>query len=328
MFEKILGWISERWKSLVGIDTLEGQINLLTAKVKAQDDILYQVDKDKLQLAKDKIDLQAQVVVLNDTVAGKNASIESLKTEMAVQGVEVPSIKPTFLGSTAYVYRPNIQVEGEDISVPVPPDIYTRSNLLAKKVDVSTLKSLPKYAKVVKVWEYVINALVRYTGDKQDNWQLHPISILRATGDCEDGTILFLDACRMVGISASEVFNCVGNTSFGYHSYPVVFFSETEIIGTPIAGTGAGWYIFETTIDFVPAAPKKLNGSQYWCEGGLQNWLYYGNVKPENVGDFNGVAMPTSTGAPLRKRRRIENDKDKYERIKKYWRDDFVCQQK
>jgi transglutaminase-like putative cysteine protease len=197
--------------------------------------------------------------------------------------------------------------------------------LLAKKIDISSLKSLPKYAKVVKVWAYVINALTRYTGDKRDNWQLHPITILRGTGDCEDGVIVFLDACRMVGISASQAFNTVGNTSFGYHSYPIVWFDDADLVGTKLEGAGKGWYIFETTLDYVPTAPKKLNGSEYWCEGGLQNWLYYGNVKPENVGEFNGVKMPTATGSV--KGKRIDNSKLDKEGLKKYWRDDFVCQQ-
>lgn len=315
----VLGWLSSVWKTTTGIDILEGKIEVLTATVKAQDAILYQVDKDKLQLAKDKIDLQKQVADLNVLNVSKDSAIESLKTELAVQGIEVPSVKPTFLGA-GFCYSPNIQVEGEDVMVTNPPDIYTRSDLLARKLNLSDVKRLPKYAKVVKVWEYVINSLT-YSFDKTDNWQFHPTTIMRKKGDCEDGTILFLDACRMVGIPASQAFNAVGNTSFGYHSYPIVWFEDADLVGTPIEGTGKGWYIFETTIDFIPDKPKRFISSQYWCEGGLQNWLYFGAVKNENKSDFNGVVMP-STGAGDIKRKRIEDSVEKRLMIIKHWKED------
>jgi len=313
----MFGFLWKTWQDVAGITALRGEIALLTAKVKAQDDILYQVGKDKLTLAQDKIELQRKLAaqievanVLNVRLLELNSNIDSLKTELAQNGVEVPTTKPSFIG-TGYCYRPNIQVEGTDVSVSNPCDIYTRSDLLCRSLGISSLKSLPKSQKVRKIWEYVIKA-IEYRYDKQDNWQLHPITVLRRYGDCEDGTILFLDCCRAAGIPASEVFNFVGNTSFGYHSYPCVYFKGDE------ADSGEGWYIFETTLDFLPDKPKKLNGSKYWCEGGIQNWLYFGSVKPEFATSFNGVTMPSTRASP--QKMKIENNKEKREMIKKHWR--------
>jgi hypothetical protein len=117
----------------------------------------------------------------------------------------------------------------------------------------------------------------------------------------------------MVGISGAEVFNTVGNTSFGYHSYPIVYFKDDEI------STGVGWYIFETTIDYVPSSPIRLCGSKYWCEGGLQNWAYYGRIVNDYFRDFNGISMPASTGDP--RKLKIDNGNEKRKQIIRYWRE-------
>jgi len=119
-------------------------------------------------------------------------------------------------------------------------------------------------------------------------------------------------------VSAAEVFNAVGNTNFGYHSYPIVWLSVEDTIHTPVEGFGAGWYIFETTIDFNPATPKKLNGSKYWCEGGLQNWLYSGVVRKNDSSQFNGIKMPVRAGSSGKK---INNSLKKRRDIIKYWKD-------
>jgi hypothetical protein len=324
----VVGWCVAQYKWFFGIDDLEAKIDTLTAKVTAQEDLLYQTSKDKLQLAKEKIALQkdydallasskADANVLNDRITELLGSVESLKTELAQQGVEVPSVRPEYIG-TGFCYRPNIKVETEDISVPNPPDIYVRSDLLNRSLGVSSLRKLAKYQKVVKVWAFVIQAL-KYKYDVGDNWQVHPITIFRKLGDCEDGTILFVDACRACGISASEVFNSVGNTSFGYHSYPIIWFDSDEIKGTPIEGSGPGFYIFETTLDYVPDKPKKLNGSPYWVEGGIQNWLYFGSANEKFSSLFNGIKMP-ATGAGIDRKQRIDNSKLKRQRIIEFWR--------
>jgi len=465
----IADWIRNYWNAFTGMDILEDENSLLLSKVKAQDDLLYQVDKAKLELAKDKIELQkkldAQIIVsnvLNVRISERNSSIESLKTELAMHGVEIPTSNPSFL-SKGLCYQPNVQVEGEDIRITNPPDIYSRSDLLYRELRVDSIKSLPKYEKLSKIWNYVIKA-IEYKYDAVDNWQYHPITILRKFGDClpedtflttsdgnlfeikdskcgmeiiglngeptkilnvwnkgtlstkrfslsnksvlectsnhkvfvvtplgdireilaselkvgdellsinklklkkglttrnsiypitvekiedgrsvicydietenngiylpesdiivhncEDGTILFLDACRMCGIPADKVFNTIGNTSFGYHSYPIVWMDVEDLVGTASEGQGKGWYIYETTLDFLPTSPKKLKGSNYWCEGGLQNWKYFGVVRTLNYSTFNGVRMPAPAGDIRNKK--IDNSERKRNAIIKYWRD-------
>jgi len=320
----MIEWLIAKWKDITGIASLEASVSTLTAKVSAQNDILYQVSKSKLQLAEEKIALQKKydealdvANVLNVRITELGLVIESLKTEIAANGIDLPAAKPAFIGS-GYCYRPNIQVEGEDISVQDPTNVYTRSDLLNKSIRSQDLKKLNKYQKLMKIWEFTINALT-YKWDTRDNHQLHPITILRKFGDCEDGTILFIDACRACGISATDAFNHVGNTSFGYHSYPTVFLDDADIKGTPCEQTGKGFYIYETTLDFVPSAPKKLNGSQYWSEGGIQNWAFFGSIKPESASLFNGIAMP-KTGAGDIRELKVEDGEDKRKAINDYWK--------
>lgn len=318
----IFSWFEERWKDLTGVSALETQIALLTGKIRAQDDILYQMDKEKLILAIDKIDLQKKNSELQADVVNLNGAVESLKTELAANGVDLPAAKPAFIG-TGYCYRPSVMVEEETLSMSNPCDMYVRSDLLCRKLNLDAIKKLPKYQKLMKIWEYVVlNFSYRY--DKRENWQFHPLTLLRGAGDCEDSTIVFLDACRSAGVSGANVFNVVGNTAFGYHSYPVVWLSSQDIAGTPCENTGEGFYIFETTLDFVPAAPKKLNGSKYWAEGGLQNWLFYGSVKQEHSGLFNGITMPQTASSASDKRKRpvIDNSKKKKKEINNYWKEE------
>jgi len=321
------------WKWLedwTGVTLLKASNAEYVVQIKYLNDVLYQTNNTQVALAKDKLALQGRITeleakqkddasVFNVRIAELNGSIESLKTALAQSGTEVPSVQPAFIDQNLYCYRPNIQSEGEDISVSDPRNSYVRSDLLNRALDITNLRKLPKYQKLMKIWEYVIRC-IEYKYDKSDNWQFHPCTIMRKYGDCEDGTILFVDACRAAGIPADQVFNTVGSTSFGYHSYPVVFLSSEDLAAVPDS-KGQGFYIFETTLDTVQTAPKKLNGSQYWAEGGLQNWLYFGGIKASSASLFNGITQPKTGAGHTKQKEKIDNSEKKRQKIIEYWRD-------
>ena len=130
---------------------------------------------------------------------------------------------------------------------------------------------------------------------------------------CEDGTIIFVDSCRALGIPANEIFNSVGPTNFGYHSYPVVWLSQDDVKGTKLEGKGDAWYIFETTLDYHPDAPLKLQGSKYWVDN-MANWKYAGQVKKEFKVIFNGLMTNAGEDA------KVYDSKKKRNAINKYWK--------
>ena len=86
--------------------------------------------------------------------------------------------------------------------------------------------------------------------------------------NCEDGTCLFVTLCRIAHVPADSVFNATGwyrdGTNAYGHSYPIVKMED------------GNWYIMETTIDFVPNAPKLFKGSNYDASWGYANWKITG----------------------------------------------------
>ncbi len=97
------------------------------------------------------------------------------------------------------------------------------------------------------------------------------------THQCEDGTILFVTLSRIAGVPADKVFNALGNVytktgkvAFG-HSWPIAQMSDGK------------WYIFESTLDFVPSKPMPFIGSLYSAEWGVHNWKYDGIIKPDKA---------------------------------------------
>lgn len=315
------------WNGFFGLTPLRVRIIDLENIIKNQNDVLYQVGNEKVNLAMDKIRLQNKVESLTEaasvyqnTIVSLNNSIDSLKAELAYQTTEPETEKPKYISKDGFCYAWMFQSEGEDILLKNPTHVYTRSDMLYDLVKVEELKKLPRYQRLMKAWEFVIKAIT-YKYDKFDNAQLHVVSLYRKKGDCEDGAIMFLDILRMLGFSPTEVYNVVGNTSFGYHSYPVVWLTKEDIAGTPVESQGEGLYIYETTLDFLPDSPKKLNGSNYWCEGGIQNWRYFGAIDLNYSKNFNGVAMPKSGGSNVDiRKRRIDHGRQKRDEINEDWK--------
>jgi hypothetical protein len=112
-----------------------------------------------------------------------------------------------------------------------------------------------------------------YNYDDGEDWRFSAISAAYGKGDCEDGTILFLDLAREAGFKPTEIFNATGwvtnknGEKFG-HSFPIL-------------NCGDGWYIYETTLSSLPTSTMKFLGSKYDCSWGLANWLWDGKLKDE-----------------------------------------------
>ena len=229
--------------------------------------------------------------------------------------------KPDWLNANQVAYHPYIQIPkvDEGYSMEDPTGIYTGSEFLYKEIDGAGIRILPTYESLIEIWKYVVG-ISKYESDVGDNWQPHPITIVRGKGDCDDTTILFVDACRMIGIPADKVFNAVGPTSFGYHSYPIVYLTREEIEGTPSEKNGEGWYIFETTLHSLSKTPRprKLVGSPYWVNS-TANWEYQGKIYSKSKAQFNGTPGGKMTGASKKKEKKIDYGKKKIEEINNDW---------
>jgi transglutaminase-like putative cysteine protease len=288
---------------------IESNIDLVQ-KLKYANDVIYNTNKDKTHLAQQKIELENKVALLTGEVEQKNQAIESLKTELALNQVEPVSEFPNFL-ENGKVYKPSIRLEdGTYMVVYEPRVMYHLSDILIDKV--KHWRTLSEYEKLLKVWEYVVKAL-KYEYDKTDNWQFPDVTVIREKGDCEDGTVLLVSLARAVGIPAHKIFNAIGPTAFGYHSFSIAYIDKDS--GSTLT---PGWYIFESTLDFMPKQPKALVGSQYWIDAGLQNWRYAGAIKSGFMDKFNGKY--TKTGGP-QKEQKIENSEEKRQAIIKYWKE-------
>ena len=187
--------------------------------------------------------------------------------------------KPEFLNDNN-VYNPVCKVttiSGVKNVVLRPTDIYTFNTKIMELVNekgwrLLYIKDKKKCAK--KIWDYVVENLT-YEYDEGDDWRFSPVTLKRGIGDCEDGTILFLDIARESGFQPNEIFNACGwvtinsETRYG-HSFPIV-------------NCGDGWYIYETTLSVVKSSPMLFKGSKYDCSWGLGNWSWYGKLKNGDI---------------------------------------------
>lgn len=173
------------------------------------------------------------------------------------------------------VFIPKIRLDAKDGVQVVrlnPLDPYTSSYAvkeLAKRHNLKTLYKEDKKACAYAIWKIVIGALT-YEYDKEEDWRPSYVTIRYTHGDCEDGTILFVDLAREAGFRPDEVFNACGWVSttsgkFG-HSFPILNYGE-------------GWNIYESTLDRVPTAPMPFKGSNYSADWGLTNWEWFGKIK-------------------------------------------------
>lgn len=302
----------------------------LVDKIKYQNNMIYQLSKDDSGKAQKILELQDIVKELNSSIDFLTAlntayeqDIESLKTALAIYGeIEVPT--PQYLDESKKCYMPYRQVveKASNGSYSIngfiindPREMYITSNFQKKLVVEKGWKKLSKYEKLMAVWKWTSNRNTRvYIYDNGDNWQFAIETIYRKGGDCEDSTILFITTCRLLGIQANEIFNAVGPTSFGYHSYPIVYLTSNDIKGTNLSE--AGWYIFESTLNGTPIKPKPLKHSGYYIDnGGIQNWQFAGRVKPQFAEEFN---LSSSSKMPGQ---RVDNSDEKKIKIQQYWYD-------
>lgn len=178
-------------------------------------------------------------------------------------------VVPEWLDQSQYPYLPYLSLEEGKVKLDDPKEIYA-SNILLYNI-ASQWKDLSLNAKLLAIWKFVGDAL-QYRYDVSEDWQFPITTYYSKFGDCEDGTILFVELCRLAGISADSVFNVCGwfykttTEKFG-HSYPIAKMEDGQ------------WYIFETTVHPAPTVPKLFRGSNYTGEWGLANWFMYGRIK-------------------------------------------------
>lgn len=196
----------------------------------------------------------------------------------------------------------------ETLTVPEPRAIYAPSD--ADWAVGNAWRSWGKAARYMEAWRYVID-MRSYVADGRDNWQTPYWTRWRKKGDCEDSTVWFIALCRAAGVRPDRVFNAVGPTQFGYHSFPIIFLDDEDVQDLQL--DAAGWYIFESTLPKRPPNPIPLKGSAYWVDDGLANWRFCGQLHEAALSEFNGKPKQTA-GA------RVENNDEKHARIVDYWR--------
>ncbi|MFA5412767.1 MAG: transglutaminase family protein [Candidatus Micrarchaeia archaeon] len=297
----------------------------LIRKTMELNDMVYQLSKDEngkaakiVELAAERSELLRQMSGWTMRVREGEIAIESLKAELALTG-EPQSAFPDFLQEGSYPYLPRRQFvtkDGMDTALLSDArEIYALFQFHKGIVSSRGWKKLSRHQKLMAIWKFVCSQDTRkYEYDRGDNWQLALDTYYRKRGDCEDSSILFVTFARAAGISPSEVFLAVGPTSFGYHAFPIVYYSPKDAqdaFGNP---ESSGWYVFEATLEEEPVQPIPLAGSVYGIDNGLQNWQHAGQIKPEALAMFNG--QPRAPAGPVE----IENSERKNALIQEYWK--------
>jgi len=238
----------------------------------------HYVPAQQLQLIAELETTLDMVKQLQKNSEEENKELEKYITELeekirVLKNEERTVTKPEWL-KYASVFIPKVIVPSKygDRTVSIQPnDIYTSSNRIRNIVAQNKWKKLymsDKKACAYEIWKYVIKA-IKYELDKSEDWRYSPTTLAYEKGDCEDGTILFLDLAKEAGFKADEVFNGLGwvktnSGNFG-HSFPILNYGE-------------GWFIYETTIDYVPSSPMKFDGSNYDASFGVVNWRFAGKI--------------------------------------------------
>jgi hypothetical protein len=195
-------------------------------------------------------------------------SLKSQVEELKLQLIKDDSKKPDWLDLTQYVYTPKVAIAEGLVELYDPCEIYA-SNEVLYGICQGNLKNKTLDEKLMWIWYWVIDALT-YMYDVNEDWQFPIVTYFKEKGDCEDGTILFVEMCKQASIKADYVFNCCGwyhqgADKFG-HSFPIAKMEDGK------------FYIFETTLDAKPAAPKLFKGSNYDASWGLCNWKFKGKI--------------------------------------------------
>lgn len=235
--------------------------------IKTKKDVL--IDQQKKAIA----ELNNRTFVLED----ENKKLQQTNNELHDELLKVKELleepimeTPEFIDTNIQAYKPIVVGEGETVIIQDPRDIYAISPTLEKWIINNGIHKMTHDEKLRAIWKFVIEAIT-YKFDKAENWQFPAETYYRKYGDCEDGTILFVVLCRAAGIKPDKVFNACGwvktsNGQFG-HSYPIAQMSD------------GFYYIFETTIDYVPTQPMRFKGSNYDSSWGVANWLFSGGIK-------------------------------------------------
>ena len=169
-------------------------------------------------------------------------------------------------------------------------------------------------------WVAMLKNNWQYTADDGDNHQLPVQTYARQRCDCEDFSYVIETFWRLLKLAPDQVFNTTGSTSFGYHDWPIAFLSADDIKGTPVEKYGAGWYIYEGTLTYIPPCPMPLIGSSYHVVDGLANWAFKGKVKPEYGAQFQLSSGAVGAEAVQELQKKRDGEKKNRE-INQYWKD-------
>lgn len=210
----------------------------------------------------------------------KDKKIEELN--LLVKRLKLPDSvyeKPSFLNNEIpFNPRTIVAANGGDVVLTLNPKyIYSTTTLIKEIVDMKNWKELylsNKKECAHQIWDYVIHVLT-YEYDKVEDWRTSTISLAYQKGDCEDGTILFLDLAHEAGFTPEEVFNAAGY----FHESDTVQYGHSF----PIVNYGSGWFVYESTLDSTPNNPKRLLGSKYTIDWGCANWAFAGKLKDNKL---------------------------------------------
>jgi hypothetical protein len=220
--------------------------------------------KKDIELLQNKINvMSSQIKIIEEINNNLSKELEDLNNKIWEDNSKIPD----FLDIGGYVYKPNITSDLYSISIE-NSEIYAETKALQEIAN--SWINLQHDDKLKMIWYYVLDH-IKYSFDKNENWQFPQVTLKRKYGDCEDGTILFIILCKLARVTADKVFNACGmygnpDEKIG-HSYPIAKKSDGK------------WYIYETTLNFKPQEPKQFKGSLYGAEWGMSNWKFSGAIK-------------------------------------------------